>query len=177
MQENCWKRRVELFFHSSFYKKQKCFAKKNDSMKDTSHSNICIHSSQSSLTMSSYVIQDAALSDPLHSDTFHSKFMELLALSPETRKEQLLEEHKIGLGIFQIHVFSHSWCSRLIKELRSYQEFMKAQEMVIQRPNSMNHYGVILDQLGLHSFFDEVLQKLIPITSLLFANKGRRGVA
>ena len=120
---------------------------------------------------SSYVVQDQSLLDINDDKTFHPNFTELLSSPPNSRKEQLLKNN-VALGIFQLRVFSESWCSGLISELTRYQEFMKASSTPIQRPNSMNHYGVILDQLGFRQFFDEVVQMLLPITSLLFSKEG-----
>jgi hypothetical protein len=49
---------------------------------------------------------------------------------------------------------------------------MQEEGTAIQRPNSMNNYGVILENLGFAPFFDQVVQQLLPITSLVFAKEG-----
>ncbi|XP_055936341.1 2-oxoglutarate and iron-dependent oxygenase domain-containing protein 2-like [Argiope bruennichi] len=68
--------------------------------------------------------------------------------------------------LYGFPVFTKSLCDELLKELDHYQD----SSLPKGRPNSMNRYGVLLDELGFHDNFSKVLRKnyLDPLAKVLF---------
>lgn len=68
-------------------------------------------------------------------------------------------------GIFSFPMFTPAFCERLMQELRAFE----ASDLPKQRPNSMNNYGHILNNMGLEGALDELLARYIqPFVKLLF---------
>ncbi|GFY63334.1 2-oxoglutarate and iron-dependent oxygenase domain-containing protein 2 [Trichonephila inaurata madagascariensis] len=68
--------------------------------------------------------------------------------------------------LYGFRVFTQAFCCKLIKELDHYRE----SSLPKGRPNSMNKYGVLLDELGFHDHFSKVLRTeyLDPLAKVLF---------
>ncbi|GFS98513.1 2-oxoglutarate and iron-dependent oxygenase domain-containing protein 2 [Nephila pilipes] len=79
---------------------------------------------------------------------------------------QLLDVISEEKQLYGFSVFSQAFCKQLIKELDHYQE----SSLPKGRPNSMNKYGVLLDELGFHDHFSQVLRTkyLDPLAKILF---------
>jgi hypothetical protein len=72
-------------------------------------------------------------------------------------------------GIYSFSIFTAEFASQLLEELAHFENF----GLPVSRPNSMNNYGVILDDIGMRPFLAELRQRyLLPLTSLLFAQVG-----
>ncbi|XP_067084112.1 2-oxoglutarate and iron-dependent oxygenase domain-containing protein 2 [Osmerus mordax] len=74
--------------------------------------------------------------------------------------------------VYRFPVFKKSFCEELIEEL----EHFEVSSAPKSRPNTMNHYGILLNELGLDEGFITVLREhyLQPITSLLYRDCGGR---
>ncbi|XP_053862974.1 2-oxoglutarate and iron-dependent oxygenase domain-containing protein 2 [Malaclemys terrapin pileata] len=72
--------------------------------------------------------------------------------------------------IYRLPVFSEEFCRVFIEELENFEQ----SEMPKGRPNTMNNYGVLLNELGLYEAFITPLREkyLQPITSLLYPDCG-----
>ncbi|KAJ6656722.1 hypothetical protein lerEdw1_003609 [Lerista edwardsae] len=72
--------------------------------------------------------------------------------------------------IYRLPVFSDGFCQAFIEELENFEQ----SEMPKGRPNSMNNYGVLLNELGLDDAFLTPLREryLQPITALLYPDCG-----
>lgn len=114
-----------------------------------------------------YNLNDPNLSDPHHPETFDESFITLSGSDHETIKT-VMQNNQVGLGVFELKVFSLSWCERFLVELDQFQKWANEGQLHLNRPNSMNNYGVIIQEMGLGNFFDDVVIKLRPITSVLF---------
>ena len=80
----------------------------------------------------------------------------------------LMEE--VAEDVFAFDLFTDAFCEALIEEVDAFSTTGLPQ----QRPNSMNRYGLIINEIGLEPTLDK-LQKayLQPITTLLFGGGGR----
>jgi len=68
-------------------------------------------------------------------------------------------------GIYSFDIFNNEFCKQLIEEV----EHFEHSGLPVTRPNSMNNYGVILDEIGFQEFFDRLTKEyMIPFTSLMF---------
>ena len=74
---------------------------------------------------------------------------------------------KVGNQVYQLPVFSKKFCHELVEEIKHFQ----AQNIPFERPNSMNKYGLILDELlDFQKFFDQFRsQYLQPLARSLFS--------
>ncbi|XP_077776655.1 2-oxoglutarate and iron-dependent oxygenase domain-containing protein 2 isoform X2 [Podarcis muralis] len=72
--------------------------------------------------------------------------------------------------IYRLPVFSKEFCQAFIEELENFEQ----SELPKGRPNSMNNYGVLLNELGLDETFITSLREkyLQPLTALLYPDCG-----
>jgi len=72
-------------------------------------------------------------------------------------------------GIVQLRIFTLEFCTQLIAEL----EYFERSGLPISRPNSMNNYGGVLDDIGFYPFFQSLLTDYLqPFTSLFYGSLG-----
>lgn len=72
--------------------------------------------------------------------------------------------------VYRLTVFTKSFCDELMEELEHFEQSPAPKG----RPNTMNHYGILLNELGFDKGFFTPLreQYLRPITSLLYTDCG-----
>ncbi|KAH0625414.1 hypothetical protein JD844_014904 [Phrynosoma platyrhinos] len=72
--------------------------------------------------------------------------------------------------IYRLPVFTKEFCQAFIEELENFEQ----SEMPKGRPNSMNNYGVLLNELGMDEAFITPLREkyLQPLTALLYPDCG-----
>ncbi|XP_029367427.1 2-oxoglutarate and iron-dependent oxygenase domain-containing protein 2 isoform X2 [Echeneis naucrates] len=118
---------------------------------------------------------------PLHPHIYHLKesfldprftqVVEYCRSSSATEQglSNLLEEQPAP-RVFRLPVFNRSFCEQLLEEL----EHFEMSAVPKGRPNTMNHHGVLLDELGFDEGFFTPLreQYLQPLTSLLYPEYG-----
>jgi len=113
---------------------------------------------------------------PIHSDlySFSTSFLCPMlreAVENGCGKKDILEAiHatvESEVGVYSMPVFTDDFCQRLCEEL----EHLEGCGLPLVRPNSMNNYGLVLDELGftplLNGFREKVVQ---PLASVLFAD-------
>lgn len=52
--------------------------------------------------------------------------------------------------VYSLEIFTEEFCKKLIAEVKNYEQ----NQEVSLRPNSMNSYGLVIDELGMGPFFD-----------------------
>ncbi|CAF1257396.1 unnamed protein product [Adineta steineri] len=100
---------------------------------------------------------------------FQSKFLsehfKQICAQPKSSNEYL---KKFNNGIYSIPVFTTEFCTKFIDELKHFE----ASPMPKGRPNTMNNYGVLLDELGFSNFIDELRnQYLNPLVKALYGDE------
>lgn len=76
-------------------------------------------------------------------------------------------------GVFTFNMFTDTACDDLLAELENYERVAADQEWRIARPNSMNNYGVIIDNIGLEPWIDALQTDVLrPVASELFPLEG-----
>eukprot|EP01080_Neovahlkampfia_damariscottae_P000195 gene195-4441_t len=68
-------------------------------------------------------------------------------------------------GIYYCEIFTVEFCSLLLEEVEHFESTVD----VILRPNSMNNFGVILDELGLNNFFDTFIDEYFKYLSIVMS--------
>ncbi|XP_026198704.1 2-oxoglutarate and iron-dependent oxygenase domain-containing protein 2 isoform X2 [Anabas testudineus] len=126
----------------------------------------------------------AAIKDiyqPLHTHVYHlketylaPKFKEIVEYcqSSSASTEGLLDllEEEAAPKVYRFPVFEKRFCEELVEELEHFERSSAPKG----RPNTMNHYGILLNELGFDEGFFTPLRELYlhPLTSLLFPDCG-----
>jgi len=79
----------------------------------------------------------------------------------------LLTEELEG-EVFSFPIFTQAFCDILLQEIFNFY----ASGLEARRPNSMNNYGIILNEIGLEPLIDSLQQMLQPLGELLFPGPG-----
>ncbi|KAM4808619.1 2-oxoglutarate and iron-dependent oxygenase domain-containing protein 2 [Rhinophrynus dorsalis] len=112
-----------------------------------------------------YVLQESFLAAEFLQAVRYSK-------SPQACLEVLLNHlHSIpGKRIYRLPVFAPDFCRDLLEELENFER----SDLPKGRPNTMNNYGVLLNELGFDDTFISPLreQYLQPLASLLYPDWG-----
>ena len=115
---------------------------------------------------------------PLHShvytlkeDIFVPSFVEAIRASASDSLHKILTEERPG--IYSFEMLQSNFCNRFLEEIVSYKSWCEKENIDVQPPNSMNNYGVILDDLGFGPFLKELMTKYVtPLSGLLFKDVG-----
>uniref|UniRef100_A0A672TXT4 2-oxoglutarate and iron dependent oxygenase domain containing 2 n=2 Tax=Strigops habroptila TaxID=2489341 RepID=A0A672TXT4_STRHB len=112
-----------------------------------------------------YTLQDSFLAPD---------FLEIVryCTSPDARLHGLLRylESFSDKRIYRLPVFTEEFCQAFVDELENFEQ----SDMPKGRPNTMNNYGVLLNELGMDETFITPLREkyLRPITALLYPDLG-----
>ncbi|CAI5651267.1 unnamed protein product [Oreochromis niloticus] len=129
----------------------------------------------------------AAIKDmyqPLHPHVYHlqvesylaSEFKQIVEYcqSSSATEEGLLDllEEQAAPRVYRFPLFDKSFCEDLMEELEHFEQSGAPKG----RPNTMNQYGILLNELGFDEHFITPLreQYLLPLTSLLYPDCGGR---
>ncbi|XP_034397987.1 2-oxoglutarate and iron-dependent oxygenase domain-containing protein 2 isoform X2 [Cyclopterus lumpus] len=120
---------------------------------------------------------------PLHPHVYHlqesflaPKFKQIVEycrssnISEEGLGDMLEEE--AAAKVYRFPLFEKGFCEELVEELEHFEQSSAPKG----RPNTMNHYGILLNELGFDECFLTPLRELYlhPLTSLLYPDCGGR---
>ena len=107
---------------------------------------------------------DPELFDPaLVSDWLHPQFLALLeALRDGEEAEDLVSEE--SMQVYSFPLLSDDACERLANEVEAF----LATGLPARRPNSMNRYGLIVNEIGLRPSLDALQSAVWPVARSLF---------
>lgn len=110
---------------------------------------------------------DPELFDPaLVSDWLHPRFLALLeALRDGEEAQDLVRESR---QVYSFPLLSDEACERLASEVENF----LATGLPARRPNSMNRYGLILNEIGLRLSLDALQSAIWPVARSLFPIEG-----
>ena len=93
-------------------------------------------------------------------------------LAPEERRARLARLlTKECEGAYSFAFLKESFCDKLVEEAEHYQ----ASGLPVRRPNSMNAYGLILNEIGLEGTLDALQRRALqPLAAMLFPTEGCR---
>nr|XP_046242261.1 2-oxoglutarate and iron-dependent oxygenase domain-containing protein 2 isoform X2 [Scatophagus argus] len=108
---------------------------------------------------------------PLHPHVYH---LQESCFAPKFK--QIVEYCRRGdtsdeaLRVYRFPMFEKSFCEELLEELEHFEQSSAPKG----RPNTMNHYGILLNELGFDEFFITPLREryLHPLTSVLYPDCG-----
>eukprot|EP01114_Cavostelium_apophysatum_P014932 TRINITY_DN3981_c0_g1_i1.p1 TRINITY_DN3981_c0_g1~~TRINITY_DN3981_c0_g1_i1.p1 ORF type:complete len:332 (+),score=65.84 TRINITY_DN3981_c0_g1_i1:115-1110(+) len=88
-------------------------------------------------------------------------------------KEELIKvlKKETQTGIYTFDLFTLQFCKDLIEEIENFQ----GSGLPVLRPNTMNRYGLVLNEIGFRDFFDDLLARYVrPIASMLYGELGEK---
>lgn len=75
---------------------------------------------------------------------------------------------EVGPGIFAFPLFTAEFCNLLVQEVDSFEET----SLPCRRPNTMNHLGLVVNDIGLEPFMTDIVQRLLaPMCKALYPNE------
>lgn len=91
--------------------------------------------------------------------------LELYEFNDDFLDDRRFDVKYIGSEVYEAPVFKKTFVKKLMKELQNF----KSSNIPHEQPNSMNHHGVILDEIGFQSFFDNLRTRYIqPLAQKVF---------
>ncbi|XP_023550033.1 uncharacterized PKHD-type hydroxylase At1g22950-like [Cucurbita pepo subsp. pepo] len=76
-------------------------------------------------------------------------------------------------GIYKFEMLQPQFCEKLLSEVESFERWVHETKFRIMRPNTMNKYGAVLDDFGLETMLDKLMDDFIrPISRVFFPEVG-----
>uniref|UniRef100_A0A7S4P4C6 Fe2OG dioxygenase domain-containing protein n=1 Tax=Paramoeba aestuarina TaxID=180227 RepID=A0A7S4P4C6_9EUKA len=98
---------------------------------------------------------------------FAPEFIKAIESGTDEALSSILTEE--AEGVFSFPIFSQKFCDMLMDEVDNY----AASGLPKKRPNSMNNYGLILNEIGMANFFTQFQRKYLQrLSSYLFPIQG-----
>lgn len=73
------------------------------------------------------------------------------------------------LGLYQFKMFNEKFCREFIEEIENFEN----SGLPVNRPNSMNNYGIVLDDMGFTPLINEIRTKIVSVfSSFMYPNFG-----
>lgn len=121
---------------------------------------------------------------PLHHDLFEARtpdhwreagwlvpeFCELFAAIERGGPDSMPHLNREAPGVYSFDLFTPAFCDKLLEEVEYAQ---RTHRQDLERPNGMNRYGIVLNQLGLEPAITGLQQQyLLPLQAALFPEEG-----
>eukprot|EP01111_Echinosteliopsis_oligospora_P009881 TRINITY_DN2981_c0_g1_i1.p1 TRINITY_DN2981_c0_g1~~TRINITY_DN2981_c0_g1_i1.p1 ORF type:complete len:385 (-),score=104.98 TRINITY_DN2981_c0_g1_i1:12-1166(-) len=107
----------------------------------------------------------------LTEDMFLPSFINAINGFQSTKnKHVLLEILKLETptGIYSFEIFTPTFCRQLLEEVENFEN----SGLPVTRPNSMNNYGMVLDDIGFGPFFSKLTEYIRIMATYLYPNDG-----
>jgi len=102
---------------------------------------------------------------------FVQSFIDAVKENTEESFKRILSEP--SPGVYTFDMFQQGFCELLINEVENFERWVDATKLTVVRPNTMNKYGVVLDDLGFENMLDQLMINFIkPLASVLFPDVG-----
>eukprot|EP00039_Didymoeca_costata_P012282 m.176133 g.176133 ORF g.176133 m.176133 type:complete len:451 (+) comp15438_c0_seq5:267-1619(+) len=102
---------------------------------------------------------------------FHREMQNVM----ESEKDFQSIIHTESEGVYSFPLFSDEFCKVFLSEVDNFYQKAEEHNLPIKRPNSMNNYGVIVNEIGMEEAISALQAKVFrPISSLLFPKQGQR---
>ncbi|XP_002524872.2 2-oxoglutarate and iron-dependent oxygenase domain-containing protein CP2 [Ricinus communis] len=76
-------------------------------------------------------------------------------------------------GVFTFEMLQPHFCNLLLSEVENFEKWVNDSKFRIMRPNTMNKYGAVLDDFGLETMLDKLMDGFIrPISKVFFPEVG-----
>ncbi|RVX17754.1 putative PKHD-type hydroxylase [Vitis vinifera] len=76
-------------------------------------------------------------------------------------------------GVYTFEMFQPHFCELLLHEVENFENWVNEAKFRIMRPNTMNKFGAVLDDFGLETMLDKLMEGFIrPISKVFFSEVG-----
>lgn len=107
-----------------------------------------------------------------HLEFFEPSFLEAARLGTPEAFAAVRDFKVLSPGLFQYRIFREEVCHQLMQEVDRFNDFAAVSGIKVVRPNSMNRYGLIMNDIGFLSTMDKLMRKLIqPLARAFFAER------
>uniref|UniRef100_A0A1J3DB49 Putative PKHD-type hydroxylase n=1 Tax=Noccaea caerulescens TaxID=107243 RepID=A0A1J3DB49_NOCCA len=116
---------------------------------------------------------------PLHRELYNLNpaqcfvpdFLEAIKESTEISFRKNMSEPSPGVFVFEM--LQPSFCEMMLSEINNFEKWVGETKFRIMRPNTMNKYGAVLDDFGLDTMLDRLMENFIrPISKVFFNDVG-----
>ncbi|EFH61502.1 oxidoreductase [Arabidopsis lyrata subsp. lyrata] len=102
---------------------------------------------------------------------FVPSFLKAINESTEESFRNIISEPSPGVFVFDM--LQPSFCEMMLSEIDNFERWVGETKFRIMRPNTMNKYGAVLDDFGLDTMLDKLMEGFIrPISKLFFSDVG-----
>ncbi|GER48815.1 2-oxoglutarate (2OG) and Fe(II)-dependent oxygenase superfamily protein [Striga asiatica] len=104
-------------------------------------------------------------------DIFRHSFLRAISENTEQAFRNIITEP--SPGIFTFEMLQLRFCDMLIAEVENFEKWISETKFIVMRPNTMNKYGVVLDDFGMETMLDKFMEDFIrPLSRVFFAEVG-----
>ncbi|RZC74839.1 hypothetical protein C5167_050322 [Papaver somniferum] len=127
----------------------------------------------------SYAVVGFSSFQPLHRELytmdpatfFVQSFVEAINKNTEESLRSIISEPSPGVYTFEM--LHQDFCKMLLSEVDNFEKWVSESKFRIMRPNTMNKYGAVLDDFGLETMLDKLMDDFIrPISKVFFPEVG-----
>ncbi|PIN10236.1 Lysyl hydroxylase [Handroanthus impetiginosus] len=116
---------------------------------------------------------------PLHRELYTMKaedffvplFLEAINTNTEQGFRNIIVEP--SPGIFTFEMLQPRFCQMLLAEVENFENWVDETKFKVIRPNTMNKYGTVLDDIGMETMLDKLVENFVcPISKVFFPEVG-----
>ncbi|BBN15797.1 hypothetical protein MPTK1_7g00930 [Marchantia polymorpha subsp. ruderalis] len=102
---------------------------------------------------------------------FDRTFLDAVKDGSEEALRKIITEH--SPGVYTFNMLDATFCSMMLEEVEHFENWALEAKVKVMRPNTMNNYGAVLDDIGMEGMLNELMINFInPMAAVLFANVG-----
>ncbi|KAH6771509.1 DNA helicase ROCK-N-ROLLERS [Perilla frutescens var. hirtella] len=102
---------------------------------------------------------------------FMPSFLKAISENTEQAFRNLMSEP--SPGIFTFEMLQPRFCEMLLAEVENFEKWVHETKFRIMRPNTMNKYGAVLDDFGMETMLDKLMEDFIrPLSKVFFPEVG-----
>lgn len=103
--------------------------------------------------------------------TFVPSFLKAITDNTEESFRSIMSEP--SPGVFTFEMLQPSFCELLVSEVENFEKWVNEAKFRIMRPNTMNRYGAVLDDFGLETMLDKLMESFVrPMSKVFFSEVG-----
>ncbi|KAI3837335.1 hypothetical protein MKW92_049049 [Papaver armeniacum] len=102
---------------------------------------------------------------------FVQSFVEAINKNTEESLRSIISEP--APGVYTFEMLHKDFCKMLLSEVDNFEKWVSESNFRIMRPNTMNKYGAVLDDFGLETMLDKLMDDFVrPISKVFFHEVG-----
>lgn len=109
-------------------------------------------------------------------DVFEPSFVAASEMGTREAFENMKDFEKLSEGLYKYRLFREDVCNELMEEVDHFNAFAARTGLPVTRPNSMNRYGLILNDIGFLATMDKLMRQYVqPFAAAFFGNRMGEG--